>query len=473
MDSPSGMTPWPHLAGAAVLLAALSTATSAAPPTLELTLAHTPDGLALDWPNQGPGVAYSVQTRSEWGADLWLLPTAPVPWPLPAPPWLVPTPLARQQFFRVLAVPAAERGKLLRSEFKRTLSALEINFLLQLLEVPLTVPGGVRLYQLVYETVDPWGARSQASAGLILPENPTRPLPLLSYQHGTLVRKTDAPSTFTGTEFYLGVVMAATGYAAVLPDLLGLGESPGLHPYHHARSTATASVDALRAARTQCARMACALSSQLFLVGYSHGGHSTLALQRELETYHSDEFAVTAAAPMAGAYDLSGVTAEDLLSGRPVPNPYYSAYLLAAYQAVYGFAPSWAAILSPPYDTQVPPLFNGQTSGGQINAALPAAVTQALAPAFLEAFRNQPNHPLRAALRDNDLYSWTPRAPVRLYHCRGDQDVPFANSQVAQAGFAARGVTVPLLDLDPTADHGACFLPSILDARAWFDSMRD
>jgi hypothetical protein len=35
-----------------------------------------------------------------------------------------------------------------------------------------------------------------------------------------------------------------------------------------------------------------------------------VALCRELETYHAGEFAITACAPMAGAYDMSGVTAD-------------------------------------------------------------------------------------------------------------------------------------------------------------------
>ena len=45
-----------------------------------------------------------------------------------------------------------------------------------------------------------------------------------------------------------------------------------------------------------------ALNGQLFLMGYSHGGHVTMALHRELEQYHANEITITASAPMAGAY---------------------------------------------------------------------------------------------------------------------------------------------------------------------------
>jgi hypothetical protein len=198
-------------------------------------------------------------------------------------------------------------------------------------------------------------------------------------------------------------------------------------------------------------------------------------LQRELEEFHAAEFRVTASAPMAGAYDLSGTTADEMLSGRPQPNPYYLAYLLAAYQDVYRLAPSFADLLRPPYDTTLPPLFDGKHSGGEINAVLPqppAPPTDIIKPEYLAAFRADPAHPLRRALRDNDLIGWTPEAPVRLFHCSGDRDVPPQNSVVARDQFVSRGADATLADPLPGADHGDCVLPAMLAAKQWFDSLK-
>jgi pimeloyl-ACP methyl ester carboxylesterase len=274
-------------------------------------------------------------------------------------------------------------------------------------------------------------------------------------------------------EVGIGIAFATTGYASVLPDYLGMGDSPGLHPYHHARSQATACVDALRAARALSASNSLPLNGQIFLTGYSQGGHATMALHRELETYHTNEFTITASAPMAGAYDLSGVTTDDMLSGRPQPNPYYFAYLLAAYQEVYRLAPTFGELLQPPYDTTLPPLFDGNSSGSQINTAMPADPLDILKPELLADFRTNANHILRQALRDNDLFAWTPQRPMRLYHCAGDLDVIIANSQVAYASFQGRDATqVELLDPQPSADHGGCTTPSMLSAKAWFDSLK-
>jgi hypothetical protein len=91
----------------------------------------------------------------------------------------------------------------------------------------------------------------------------------------------------------------------------------------------------------------------------------------------------------------------------------------------------------------------------------------------LAAFRADTNHPLRLALRDNDLDRWTPKAPTRLYHCGGDQDVIFANSVVAYNSFQSRGAThVELIDPVPAGDHSDCVFPSLELAMAWFESLR-
>jgi hypothetical protein len=176
---------------------------------------------------------------------------------------------------------------------------------------------------------------------------------------------------------------------------------------------------------------------------------------------------------MAGAYDLSKTTLEDALSGRPMPNPYYFALLLAAYQDVYHFAGSLAEVLREPYNTTLPPLLTGTTSGSQINDAMTNVVTLVLEPEVVAALQENPNHPLLVALRENDLYRWTPRAPMRLYHCKGDEDVVFANSEVALASFHSLGAPqVELIETVPGGDHGACSRPSLEDAKAWFDTLR-
>jgi pimeloyl-ACP methyl ester carboxylesterase len=335
------------------------------------------------------------------------------------------------------------------------------------------------LYKIDYETITPWGDRTLASGALALPVNTGQPLPLVSYQHGTITQTNDAPSSMDITgEVSVGIAFASTGYAAAVPDYLGLGDSPGLHPYHHAVSEATACIDMLRAVRTFCATNGSPLNDKLFLCGYSQGGHATMALLRELEAYHINEFTVTACAPMAGAYDLSGTTVNDFLNNwtapTPYPDPYYFLYLVGAYQSVYHLSSSLTNLLAAPYNATLPPLLLcGTNTGAQINSAMPANPIQILDPAYQAAFSANPRHPLRLALQENDVYRWQPVTPMRLYQCSGDLDVDPANAQVALAWFQAHGATqVQFFDPLPGANHTACAQPSLLAAKSWFDSLR-
>ena len=329
------------------------------------------------------------------------------------------------------------------------------------------------LHKLTYETVDPRGGRTIGSGVLALPQGLAQPLPLASYQHGTVTLTNEAPSAYLFDEAIASVVLATDGYAGVVPDYLGLGDSPPLHPYHHARSEATACLDMLRAARAYCASNGIALDGKVFLAGYSQGGHVTMALHREIESFHTNEFTITASAPMAGAYDLSGTTLEDFLSNRPKPNPYYYAYLLAAYQEVYQLAPSLADMLAPPYNDRLPPLLHGNATSTELNTAMPPDPRQMFKPEYLHALQSRLDHPFRVALRDNDLYAWTPRAPVRLYHCGGDRDVLIANSQMTTNVMRGLGATnVTLVIPSAALDHRACAQPSLVDAKAWFDTLR-
>ena len=432
------------------------------------------EGVQLNWADQGQSQAYTVQSRDNLGEAIWLTVRAAQPWPISSPQWLDQRPLASgTRFYRILSVGASQRGKVLGVTSVGTYSTNTINFLLGLNGITgQNVQYGAALYKLDYETVDPWGGRTVASGLLVLPQTPTNALPLVSYQHGTIASRTEAPSGGSSIEAFVGVAFAASGYVGVVPDYLGLGDSTIFHPYHHAASEATACVDMLRAARTYCATNKVSLNGQLFLCGYSQGGHATAALQREIEAYHTNEFSITASAPMAGAYDLSGVTAADALTNA-LPNPYYFALILSAYQQVYHLTNSLSDLLVAPYSTTLPPLLDGSHDGSAINAAMPSFITNILLPAVLEAFEHDPSYPLRQALEDNDLYHWVPRAPTRLYHCGGDQDVVIANSLVALASFHSLGAAqVTFVEPSATLDHGDCAIPSLLLAKGWFDSLK-
>jgi len=329
----------------------------------------------------------------------------------------------------------------------------------------------VDFYKITYETLHPNGEMVLVTGALCIPSEVECPLPLTSYQHGTVAAKSNVPSYQNG-ESNLGVIYSSLGYVTTMPDYIGLGDSPGMHLYVHAESEAGASLDLIRAAEDLQTELGFNLDGQLFLWGYSQGGHATLALQRMIETDFADEFTITASAPMSGPYDISGVQADVVTSTEVYPTPGYLPYVALSYQEVYGnlyeeltdlFLPEYAAI--------IPDLFDGTVSMAEINSNFPDVPSECLLPEVLEAYENDPEHPIRLALEDNDLYNWTPTAPTRLYYCEGDDQVAFENAIVALEAFIENGSTSVEAFDGGLLDHGDCAPFAMLGGLSWFSQM--
>lgn len=331
----------------------------------------------------------------------------------------------------------------------------------------------VNLYRVSYETTHPNGETWPVTGALAVPVGIDCPLPLNCYAHGTIARKTDAPS-YQSTESLLGVLYGSVGFVVALPDYIGLGDSPGLHPYVHAESEAQASLDMLRAARELREELGYELNDQLFLWGYSQGGHTAMALHRMIETDYADEFTVTASAPMSGPYDISGVQAEVITSEDPYPTPGYLPYVVLSYQLVYGnLYDSLDEVFLPQYAAIIPDLFDGTNSMGFINNQFPSVPSQMLLPEVLEEYENDPEHPIRIALQDNDVYDWAPQAPVRLYYCNGDDQVTYLNSIVAEEALNDNGAADVLAFDGGDLDHGECAPLAMFAGFNYFNALKE
>jgi hypothetical protein len=335
----------------------------------------------------------------------------------------------------------------------------------------------VEQYQVLYETIDPQGQPTQASGVMSIPINSSCNLALASYEHGTMSKRSDAPSMGLNGEGVIPLTMASEGYIGLAPDYLGLGlDNTRLHPYMHAASEASASIDLIRAAKSYCAANDIPLNGQLFIMGYSQGGHAAMATHREIQLYHSDEMVVTASSPMAGPHDVSGVQAGVLISDQPYPAPAYAPYVLMSYRSVYPdlAAFSFEDIFIDELEDIIPNLLDGNHGLGEIEAMLPTSVPRDMfEPALFADFESDPNHPLWLALRDNDLLDWVPTSPIRMIHCGADMHVPVGNSEVALETFVAQGADPELIEfINPNDawDHGACAAIAIVSGKSYFDS---
>lgn len=230
-------------------------------------------------------------------------------------------------------------------------------------------------------------------------------------------------------------------------------------------------VDMLRAVRTFCDSNDRKLNSQLFLAGFSQGGHATVAAHRELERFHTDEFTVTASAPMAGPYDLES-SCRYLLTDTSYPEPFYFIYILAAWLPIYHLGDTLQGLLAGPYATRLPPVLDGRHSD-EVYAASGPSVQAMLDRDFRSQLFRDPEHPFWLAARENNVLDWAPRAPVRLYHSAGDLIVKNLNATTAQEAWIANGACcVEVVDPGAPArlSHGDSRKPSLRAAKTWFDS---
>ena len=75
-------------------------------------------------------------------------------------------------------------------------------------------------------------------------------------------------------------------------------------------------------------------------------------------------------------------------------------------------------------------------------------------PEEIQIFEEDETHPLRVALQENDLWDWTPQAPMYLFHGEGDELVPYENSQMAYDQFLANGAQDVHLESIPESYGG-------------------
>jgi dienelactone hydrolase len=333
----------------------------------------------------------------------------------------------------------------------------------------------VEQYFVRYATVDAEGRPVIASAGIFFPVGVNERVQMLSFSHGTATLKEAVPSSVT-TSHAQGVLNASHGAVAVLPDYIGNGiDAANFHPYLHAGTEASATIDALRAARSLAFRKGVRLDGRLFVYGYSQGGHAAMALVRELERRgqagRRTPFIVTAAAPMSGAYDLSGTARTFVLDAAP--NPARSIALIrtmAAYQAVYGIAETLEQVLRPPYAELGNRMIFDGIAAAEAQALVPALPRDALTDAAVTSILDDPGSRLVRAIGDNDVHDWRPRAPMRLYYATADLLVPHQNALAAEARMRERGATDVSAVSVGHLSHGAAQWPSFIAARQWFDT---
>jgi hypothetical protein len=344
----------------------------------------------------------------------------------------------------------------------KTFSVLESAALLDLAGVRGVSPRhAVDCYRINYGSHDSAGRPIRLSGLLALPRG-VAARGLVSWQHGTTTTRADVPSSLSVDGKAAAIVFAGAGYAVTAPDYIGLGESRLVHPYLVADDAARAVSDLIRAARDVPGVPA----SPPFLIGFSQGGHASLASQQVLESLGERVMGVVA---VAGPHNLRTISLGAGLAGGAPSDALYLTYMTRGYGARYGepmesvLTANFATLTRRLYDTPHPP--------EAIMAALPKAPRTMFRPDFLAAFDEGRDHWLLSALAANETSHFKPAAPVRLYYGHRDVDVLPAEALTTSRMMTALGADVAAIDLGPYG-HNESILHAAPRALAWFQSLR-
>ena len=370
------------------------------------------------------------------------------------------------KYFYIILTPIisfSDPGDLVEYNFQNTFSISTLNIFLNSLGNNSTnVMYPISVYDIKYESIDHNGAVDTLSGLISFPHSNLDAFPILTYQHGTLILDSQAPS-ITGMSvnnyevLFVGLATTPAGFITVMPDYVGIGNPHKYHPYMIADPHTRSVVDILRATKKLSLILedSFQFNDQLFLIGYSDGGYATLASHRGIENFHNEEFNITASFPMAGPYDLSGTMVDYFLSGPEYSQPYYVPYVLTSQLWYYqGLEVDFSSYFEPFWADTLPGLFDGTHSGDFINNLMPENPLDILLTEVLEEFESSEDHFFRQKLELNTLLDWVPQNPIHFFHGMGDDIVPYENAQIAYDTFVGQGAQDISITLYPESFGG-------------------
>ena len=339
--------------------------------------------------------------------------------------------------------------------------------------IALPVKNGVDIYEIIYRAQWIDGTWRNASGIYYVPKK-DKPVPYMMYGHGTRIHKHREVSD-NDSEQFICLAHATDGYATGFIDYYGIGKGEGMHLYQHAWSEAHAFIYFLKAIDELNKELNVQHNGQLFLTGYSQGGHASFAAHKYLEDLNDPRFQVTASSPMSGAYHMTGAQ-EDYMF-EEYPRPFYLPYLLLGYQTAYDITDleNPYDAFREPFDTLFPKFFENNDSRtlDELNKVLPKVPMEVVEPELIEEYRNNPDHPFKVRLRENNLIDWEPQAPVQLCYCKGDKEVSYKNSEVAYEKMTGKGIDhIRLNNLSDHLDHNTCAAFAVLATKYYFNRFK-
>ncbi len=331
------------------------------------------------------------------------------------------------------------------------------------------VISGIKVYYIEYKSTYSDDSPLTLSGLVCIPDDANRKSLTVSFQNGTLVKHSSAPSeNIDDPEFLLLQAFAGLGYVVVIPDYIGFGASESVdHPYHYKSLFQSTVRDMLLAVQemSQMDEYPFQLSGELMLTGYSLGGWASLVAHYDLESDPIEGLTLIGSACGAGAYNLLDMK-QYLIEQTDYVQPFYVPYIINSYQSVGAIQNDFSLFFSEPYASRIPGLFNGENSSGQINEQLTTNMQELFSPRLLTEFDTHADFkPLKDALINNSQPAWKNSIPITLYHGNADENVPYLISENLYNDFLNLGQGTDKIQFVTLEDatHGTGVMPMYIE----------
>jgi dienelactone hydrolase len=338
-------------------------------------------------------------------------------------------------------------------------------------QVAVRVRYAVDMYEVTYKGL--WLDSSFIMAkGVMYVPRMEKPSAEMVYCHGTRIA---IPQDYGIQDLEQVVCMmhAVDGYIALFPFYYGLGGGEKEHVYQDSWTEAMSVIYMIKACREIYPQIGKSTTGQLFLTGYSQGGHASMATHKMLESGAFPEITLTASAPMSGAYDMLGAQSKTMF--EKYDQPHYLPYLILSYQYAYHLWPGDVyKVFKPPYDAIIKKAFaQPRTYGyGDINSMLPKIPEQMVVDSLVDRFTKDSTFPFTRKLKQNCLVYWVPKAPMQLCACYGDNEVMYQNTLNAYKYMSKYTKNIHMRLFGKHLTHNPCAPFAILYSKMFFDKIR-
>lgn len=342
-----------------------------------------------------------------------------------------------------------------------------VKFFVKKIKTPdkINISCGIELYKVSYFTSDEEGKRILVSGLLAIPRN-KKIKGVVAYLHGTNNDRLNAPSRPSRDEgLAISAIFAGGGYLCPIPDLIGFGISTEVHTYLHSETTVNTTVDLLKLGSEICTVLTKKEINNLFLVGFSQGGHATAAVHRFIEINPIKGLNLLASSTISGAYNLKEISIPYAIENNSV---YYLGYLANSYCHIY--KKPLSSIISSPYDSAVSKVFDGNHSLDQISARLPKKAIDFYTKEILTDLKTGQNDWFTEKLSENQTFDWKPRSIFRISYGTQDKDVSPQDAISTYQHMKRLGGNVQLVELG-NLNHIQSAYSGLPKTRLFFDSL--